>query len=149
MEVILLERIRNLGELGETVKVRPGYGRNYLIPTGKAVAATKDNVAKFEARRAELEQAAAETLAQAQARAEQIAAIGRVVITCRAGDEGKLFGSVTAGDIARVVSEAGAAVEKREVALPTGPIRQVGEFELELQLHSDVTAPITVVVEPE
>ncbi|KPK40726.1 MAG: 50S ribosomal protein L9 [Gammaproteobacteria bacterium SG8_47] len=149
MEVILLERIRNLGELGETVKVRPGYGRNYLIPAGKAVAATKDNVAKFEARRAELEQAAAETLAQAQARAEQIAAIGRVVITCRAGDEGKLFGSVTAGDIARVVSEAGAAVEKREVALPTGPIRQVGEFELELQLHSDVTAPITVVVEPE
>lgn len=149
MEVILLERIRNLGELGDTVKVRSGYGRNYLIPSGKAVSATKENVAKFEARRAELEQAAAEALAQAQARAEKIAEVGRVVITCRAGDEGKLFGSVTASDVERALNEAGAGIEKREVAMPAGPIRQVGEFELQLQLHSDVTVPVTVVVEPE
>lgn len=146
MEVILLEKMRNLGELGETVKVKPGYGRNFLIPSGKAVMATKDNTAKFEERRAELERAAAEALDAAQARADKFAEIGSVTIAHQAGDEGKLFGSVGPAEIAQAVTDAGAELDKREVRMPEGPLRQTGEYEFELALHSDVVQTIKVVV---
>ncbi len=144
MEVILLEKVRNLGALGETIKVRAGYGRNYLIPRGKAVMATADNIAKFEARRAELEQAAAGTLAVAQGRAAKVAELGEVTIGHNAGEEGKLFGSVGTHDIADAISKAGVEVARHEIAMPEGPIRQVGEYELELNLHTDVTQTIKV-----
>ena len=149
MEVILLENVANLGSLGDKVNVRPGYGRNFLVPQKKAVPATRENVEMFEARRAELEKAAAEALAAAQSRAEQIANLGRVVITAQAGEEGKLFGSVSVADIADAVTKAGVELEKREVNLPEGPIRVTGEYEVELQLHAEVLQPITVAVEAE
>ncbi|HKK06494.1 MAG TPA: 50S ribosomal protein L9 [Gammaproteobacteria bacterium] len=149
MDVILLEKVRNLGDLGDQVKVRPGYGRNFLIPSGKAVPANADNIAMFETRRAELEKAAAEALAAAEARAEQVNALGRVVLTRKAGDEGKLFGSVSTADIAEAITAAGVEVEKREVEVPEGPIRLTGEYSVMLMLHSDVTATITVSVEAE
>lgn len=146
MEVILLEKMRNLGELGETVKVKPGYGRNFLIPSGKAVMATKDNIAKFEERRAELERAAAEALAAAQARADKVAEIGSVTIAHQAGEQGKLFGSVGPAEIAQAVTDAGAELDKREVRMPEGPLRQTGEYEFELALHSDVVQTVKVLV---
>lgn len=149
MEVILLENVANLGTLGDKVNVRPGYGRNYLVPQKKAVPATKENVEVFEARRAELEKAAAEALAAARARAEQIAALGQVIIRAQAGEEGKLFGSVAVADIADAVTAAGIELEKREVNLPEGPIRLTGEYEVELQLHAEVAQPINLVVEAE
>lgn len=149
MDVILLEKVRNLGNLGDRVKVRAGYGRNYLIPKGKAVPATGDNVAKFEARRAELEKAEHDALSAAQARAEQLTALGRVTIKRQAGEEGKLFGSVGTGDIADAVTAAGVAVAKREIELPEGPLRQIGEYQIEFQLQSDVTVMLTVAVEAE
>lgn len=149
MDIILLEKVSNLGDLGEKVTVRPGYGRNFLIPTGKAVPATKENVEKFEARRAELEKAAAEALAAAQARAAKLAELASVTVKCKAGDEGKLFGSISTGDIADALSAAGVAVEKREVAMPEGPLRQTGEYTLEIHFHSDVTQPVQVVIEAE
>lgn len=149
MEVILLENITNLGNLGEKVTVRPGYGRNYLVPQKKAVPASKENVEIFEARRAELEKAATEALAVARARGEQIANLGQVVIKAQAGEEGKLFGSVTVADIADAVTVAGVELEKREISLPEGPIRLIGEYEVELHLHSDVVQPIKVIVEAE
>jgi large subunit ribosomal protein L9 len=146
MEVILLEKVNNLGNLGEKVNVRPGYGRNFLIPQGKAVSATEENIAAFEARRAELEKAAAETLAVAEARAEKLNGL-TVEIPRKAGDEGKLFGSVGTQDIAEAASAtAGAEVAKSEVLMPTGAIRETGEFDIDLQLHSDVTATIKVAV---
>lgn len=147
MQVILLEKVANLGDLGDQVKVKAGYGRNFLIPSQKAVPATKDNIEKFEARRAELEQAAAEALAAAQARAEQIAAIGKVTIARQAGEEGKLFGSVGPADIADALTQAGAEVEKREVIMPEGSLHIVGEFEVNIRTHSDVMQPIQVIVE--
>lgn len=146
MEVILLEKVRNLGGLGDQVKVKSGYGRNYLIPKGKAVMATKDNVAKFEERRAELEAKAAEQQAAAQGRAEKLAALGVVTIVARAGDEGKLFGSVTASDVADAVTAAGVEVSKSEVKMPEGALRHTGEFELQVHLHTDVAQNITVQV---
>lgn len=146
MEVILLEKMPNLGNLGDTVKVKPGYGRNFLMPQGKAVMATPENVAKFEERRAELEKAAAEALAEAQKRAEQVAGVGKLILTRKSGDEGKLYGSVSTADIAEALAAAGVEVEKREVNMPTGPIRVTGEYEVELQLHTDVTQPLTVEV---
>ena len=149
MEVILLERVRNLGNLGDQVNVKAGYGRNYLIPGGKAVMATKDNIEKFEARRADLEAKANEQLAEAQARAEQLAGLGEVTITARAGDEGKLFGSVTAHDIVDAVKAAGIELEKREVLMPEGPLRNTGTFEIDVALHTDVTQSINVSVIPE
>jgi large subunit ribosomal protein L9 len=149
MEVILLENVANLGNLGDKVTVRPGYGRNYLVPQKKAVPASKENVEMFEARRAELEKAAAEALAAARARGEQIANLAQVVIKAQAGEEGKLFGSVAVADIADAVTAAGVELEKREVNLPEGPIRQTGEYEVELQLHAEVTQPIKVIVEAE
>lgn len=146
MNVILLEKVGKLGDLGDQVSVKAGYGRNFLIPFGKAVPATKDNVASFEARRAELEAAAAEKLAQAQARAEKITALEAVTIEANAGDEGKLFGSIGTQDIADAITAAGADVAKSEVRLPLGAIREVGNFDVDIQLHGDVTATINISV---
>ncbi len=146
MEVILLEKVRNLGALGETVKVRSGYGRNYLIPNGLAVMATKDNIAKFEARRAELEQKAADNLANAQARAEKLAGMGTVTIGANAGDEGKMFGSIGTSDIAEAITAAGVEVARSEVKLPEGVIRMLGEYDIDVQLHSDVVQTIKLQV---
>lgn len=146
MEIILLDKVRNLGNLGDKVKVRSGYGRNFLIPQGKAVLATADNLAKFEARRAELEQAAAAELAAAQARAAKLAELGEVTITAKAGEEGKLFGSVGTGDIAEAITAAGVEVAKAEVKLPEGALRHTGEFSIDVVVHSDVTQAITVKV---
>ncbi|MFM8443509.1 MAG: 50S ribosomal protein L9 [Methylococcus sp.] len=148
MDIILLEKIPNLGSLGDKVTVKPGYGRNYLIPQGKAVAATAEKIKQFEDRRAELEKKAAETLAAAQARAAAIAALS-VTITHKAGDEGRLYGSIGTKDIAEAVAAAGIAIEKQEVRLPTGPIRHTGEYEISVQLHGDVVAtlPLTVAAE--
>ncbi len=146
MEVILLEKVANLGDLGDRVDVRPGYGRNYLVPGKKAVPATKENIEMFEARRAELEKAAAEALSAAQARASKLEGLVEVTIASQAGEEGKLFGSVGVADIASAVSEAGVEIEKREVSLPEGPLRMVGEYDIDIHLHSDVTQPIKVII---
>jgi large subunit ribosomal protein L9 len=146
MEVILLEKVRNLGGLGEKVKVRSGYGRNFLIPKGLAVMATADNMAKFEARRAELEKAAADHLAAAQARAAKLAALGEITIAANAGEEGKLFGSVGTADIADAITAAGVEVAKAEVKMPQGALRHTGEFSIDVALHSDVTQAVTVKV---
>ncbi|HET8850492.1 MAG: 50S ribosomal protein L9 [Marinobacter sp. 34-60-7] len=145
MEVILLEKVANLGSLGDKVKVKSGYGRNFLLPYGKAVPATADNVKAFEARRAELEKAAADKLAAAQARAEALEGAS-VTISSKAGEEGKLFGSIGVRDIADAVSANGTAIEKSEVRLPEGPIRVTGEYEIELQLHTDVEVTIKLAV---
>lgn len=148
MQVILLEKVGRLGNLGDQVNVKPGYGRNFLIPSGKAVAATQANIAEFEQRRAGLEAAAAERRATAEARAAQLAELV-VTIGANAGDEGKLFGSVGTRDIADAITAAGVAVEKSEVRLPNGVIREIGDFEVEIQLHSDITQAITLKVVPE
>lgn len=145
MEVILLEKIAYLGNLGDKVTVRPGYGRNYLIPQGKAVAATPAKLAEFEARRAELEKKAAADLAAAQERADAIKQV-KVTIRQKAGEEGRLYGSVGTRDIAEAAAAAGAQVHKSEVRLPTGPIRHTGDYEIALQLHSDVIATLAVSV---
>lgn len=145
MEVILLEKIGKLGSLGDKVSVKAGFGRNYLIPQGKAVPATGVNIAKFEERRAELEKAAADKLAAAQARAEALNAFA-VTIASKAGDEGKLFGSVGTRDIAEAITAAGQEVCKSEVRLPEGALRHVGEFEVALQLHPEVTTNVVVTV---
>jgi len=147
MEVILLENISNLGGLGDKVNVKAGFGRNYLVPQGKAVPATASNIAEFEARRAELEAAAAATLAAAEARAETINALGLITITANAGEEGKLFGSVGTIDIAAAYEALGFEVERSEIRLPDGPLRVVGEHLVELHLHSDVGVQIKVVIE--
>ena len=144
MKVILLENIGNLGALGDTVDVKPGYGRNFLIPQGRAVPATQDNVAKFETRRAELETAAAETLAAAQARGEALTALEAVNIAATAGEEGKLFGSVGTRDIAEAVTAAGCEVDKSEVRLPEGVIRELGEYEIMIQLHAEVSSSVAI-----
>jgi len=148
MEVILLEKVQNLGGLGDKVNVKPGFGRNYLIPSGKAVPATEENVKRFEAHRAELEKAASDALAEASSRKEKLDGC-TITIKAHAGEEGKLFGSIGTTAIAEVLSESVGAVEKREVELPTGPLREVGEHHVVLNLHSDVKAEITVVVEAE
>ncbi|MCH8499177.1 MAG: 50S ribosomal protein L9 [Marinobacter sp.] len=145
MEVILLDKVANLGSLGDKVKVKSGYGRNYLVPYGKAVPATAANVEAFEARRAELEKAASDKLAAAQARAEALTGAA-FTIASKAGDEGKLFGSIGVRDIAEAVTAGGTAVEKSEVRLPEGPLRAIGEYEVELQLHSDVTVEIKLTI---
>lgn len=142
MEVILLEKMRNLGALGEKVRVKAGYARNFLIPEGKAVYATKDNIAKFEARRAELEKLAAEKNAKALERQKAFSALSTVVVAAKAGDEGKLFGSVGTRDIADAITKAGVAVEKREVRLPEGVLRMTGEYEITIELESDITATV-------
>jgi large subunit ribosomal protein L9 len=146
MEIILLDKIANLGGLGDTVIVKSGYARNFLFPQGKAVPATKVNVEKFEARRAELEAKIAEGLSVAQARADKISELGAVTIAAPAGDEGKLFGSVGTRDIADAITAAGVEVTKAEVKLPTGTLREIGEFDIDLQLHSEVTAVAKLVI---
>lgn len=146
MQVILLENIKNLGDLGAVVDVRAGYGRNFLIPQGKALPATKDNLATVDARRAELEKEAAEKLSAAQARAEALAE-KEITLASKAGDEGKLFGSVGTRDIAdAVTAQTGVTVEKAEVKLPHGALRHTGDFEIDLQLHADVTVTIKLSV---
>ena len=146
MEVILLEKVANLGNLGDKVAVRPGYGRNFLIPQKKAVPATQENIEKFEARRAELEQAAAASLAEAQKRADHLANVGKVTIGSNAGDEGKLFGSVGPADIANALTATGMVFEKREVLMPKGPIHSLGVYEINIRVHSDLIQPVTVEV---
>ncbi len=149
MQVILLENVGKLGELGDQVNVKSGYGRNFLIPFGKAVPATADNVAEFEQRRAELEAAAAEKQAVAEKRAEALSELV-VTIPANAGEEGKLFGSIGTRDIAEAVSKAsGTEVVKSEVLLPQGVIREIGEFEIDLKLHPEVTTTIKLSVIPE
>ncbi|MEX2523555.1 MAG: 50S ribosomal protein L9 [Gammaproteobacteria bacterium] len=146
MEVILLEKIRKLGGLGDQVRVKPGFGRNFLIPQGKAVPATSDNIAKFEARRAELEQAQADALGAAQARATKIQDLA-VKLVRKAGAEGKLYGSVGTADIAEALTEAGGVeVTRKEVLLPEGPLRVTGEYEIEVHLHADVMTTVKVEV---
>ncbi|MGH1371765.1 MAG: 50S ribosomal protein L9 [Cellvibrionaceae bacterium] len=145
MNVILLEKLGKLGNIGDQVSVKAGFGRNFLIPQGKAIPATASNVADFEARRAELEAAAAEKKAAAEARAAQLEEVS-VVITANAGDEGKLFGSLGARDLAEAITAAGVAVAKSEVKLPEGTLRDLGEYEVNVQLHSEVTQAVKIAV---
>lgn len=145
MQVILLEAVENLGKLGDTVKVKPGYARNFLLPQGKAMPATKENLAEVEAHRAELERQEAEALAAARARAEQLE--GReVTVVRKAGDEGKLFGSVGPADIAEALSKEGVEVERQEIRLPADTIRQTGEYSIGIHLHAEVETAITLQV---
>lgn len=145
MQVILLERVAKLGQMGEVVNVKDGYARNFLLPQGKATRATAENVAAFEARRAELEKLAAEKKAYAESRAAELAEL-EVTITATAGDEGKLFGSIGTHDIADALTASGVEVAKSEVRLPNGTIRQVGEYDVAVHLHTDVEATVRVVV---
>jgi large subunit ribosomal protein L9 len=144
MDIVLLDKIANLGGLGDKVTVKSGYARNCLFPKGKAVPATKANVEKFEARRAELEAKISKDLTDAEARAEKLNALDTVVIAAPAGDEGKLFGSVGTRDIADAITAAGLEVTKAEVKLPTGTLRDTGEYDIDVQVHSDVTASVKV-----
>ena len=149
MNVILLENVENLGNIGDLVKVKPGYGRNYLLPQGKAALATPENMKEIEARRAELEKAAAEELAAARARAGTIEGM-ELVIQANAGPEGKLFGSVGPIDIADAFEKVQVEVERSEVRMPEGPIQELGEFTVGVHLHPEVDVDITVrVVEGE
>ena len=141
MEVILLTKVDNLGDLGDKVKVKPGYARNYLVPSGKAKFATAENLAEFEARRAELEKIAAEALAQAEARKAELEGT-KITITARSAGEGKLFGSVGTVDIANAMQEAGRAIEKKEIRLPSGAFRHAGEYQIDIHLHTDVNVTI-------
>ena len=148
MEIILLQKVANLGNIGDRVKVKPGYGRNFLLPEGKATLATPENIKKFEARRAELEKAEREELGGAQARAAKLEGF-RLTLTAKAGSEGKLFGSIGTADVTEAVRKAGHSIERSEVRLPHGPIRQAGEHVVQLHLHTDVTVdlPVTIVAE--
>jgi len=147
MNIILLEKVKNLGTPGEQVKVRGGYGRNFLIPQGKAVSATKANVEIFNEKKAELQAAAAEKLAAAEARAEKLQTLN-VQISSKSGDEGKLYGSISARDIAIAVTEAGVELAKHEVNLPDGPLRNLGDVEIAIHLHPDVSSTINISVVP-
>ncbi|OGT47702.1 MAG: 50S ribosomal protein L9 [Gammaproteobacteria bacterium RIFCSPHIGHO2_12_FULL_41_15] len=148
MQVILLEKVANLGSIGDVVNVKPGFSRNFLVPQGKAVFATKNNLADFETRRAELEKAAEAKLADAKKRAETITNL-EVKLSAKASDEGKLFGSIANRDIAAAITKAGVSVLKSEVILPNGPIRITGEHHVQLILHTDVRSDLTVFVEAE
>jgi large subunit ribosomal protein L9 len=148
MEIILLQKVKNLGNLGDRVKVKAGYSRNFLIPYGKAVPATATNIAEFEQRRAEFEAKANEILAAAQARRERIEGQA-VTIKANASTEGKLYGSVGPRDIAEAFTAAGMPLEKSEVIMGEGPIRKTGEFDVEVHLHADVHTTVKVVVQPE
>ena len=149
MEVILLDKIGRLGGLGDKVKVRNGYARNYLLPLKKAVLATKENLAKFEAERAQYEAKIAAQLKAAQDRAAKLAEIATLEIAAQAGDEGKLFGSVGTRDIADAATAAGVEVHKSEVRLPDGVLRSVGQYDIEIQLHPDVKVKVVVSIVPE
>src|SRR5579871_4202804 len=146
MEVILLEKIRNLGSIGNKVSVKSGFARNYLIPYGKAVSATAENMAKFEARRAELEKVEAEHLVTAKKRAEKLEQLA-LTIRAMASEEGKLFGSIGTREIAKAITEKGLEIAKSEIRLPEGAIRQIGEYPVKLQLHSDVEVTIKLNVD--
>ena len=148
MEVILLEKVENLGSLGDRVNVKSGYGRNFLIPSGKATPATEEHIKAFEERRAELETAAADAQGMAEARREKLVGMS-VTIQARAGEEGKLFGSIGTADIAEAIAAAGVEVQRSEVRLPEGAFRQVGEYSVLVHLHTDVNTEITLVIEAE
>lgn len=148
MDVILLDKVGRLGAIGDKVTVKSGYGRNYLLPQGKAVAATAKNIADFEARRADLEAAAAGKIGAATERAEKLAAL-EVTIAAKAGDEGRLFGSIGTRDIAEAITAAGVAVAKSEVRLPQGVLREIGQYEIDVQLHAEVIQAVKVAVVPE
>jgi large subunit ribosomal protein L9 len=148
MELILLEKITNLGNLGDKVKVKPGYGRNYLVPAGKAIPATARNIADFEARRAELEKAALEKLSTAEERCAALQGF-EIVLTANTGEEGKLYGSIGPREIAEAVTERGISLEKSEVIMGEGPIRYTGEHNVLVHLHADVETEIKVIVNPE
>jgi large subunit ribosomal protein L9 len=143
MDVILLQKVANLGNIGDRVKVRSGFGRNFLLPEGKATLATPDNIARFEARRAELEKLAREQLVSAEERAAAMKEF-KLQITAKAGTEGKLFGSIGTADIAEACTRAGFKVERSEVRLPNGPLRMVGEHSVSLHLHADIDVPVAV-----
>jgi large subunit ribosomal protein L9 len=143
MEVILLQKVANLGNIGDRVKVRSGFGRNYLLPEGKATLATADNIARFKARRAELERMAREQLTSAEERAAAMKDF-KLVIQAKAGTEGKLFGSIGTSDIAEACSKAGFNVQRSEVRLPNGPLRTVGDHAVALHLHADIDVPLAV-----
>ena len=147
MEVILLERIAGLGGLGDRVDVKPGYARNYLVPQGKALSATERNVTRFNERRAGLERQAADEIVRAERRSEDLAALD-LVINRRAGGEGRLFGSVGIADVAEAATEAGVEVQRNEVRMPDGPIRQTGRYQVSIRVHPDVEAAVRVVVVP-
>lgn len=148
MEVILLDKVGRLGAIGDKVSVKSGYGRNFLLPQGKAVAATAKNIAEFEARRAELEATAAGKIAGATARAEKLAAL-EVTIAAKAGDEGRLFGSIGTRDIAEAITAAGVEVAKSEIRLPQGVLREIGQYEIDVQLHAEVIQAVKLAVVPE
>lgn len=145
MEVILLQKVANLGNIGDKVKVKSGYGRNFLLPKGKATLATAENVARFESRRAEIEKAAKVELDAAEARAKKLEGF-KLTLTAKAGGEGKLFGSVGTTDVAEGMRKAGHQIERSEVRLPQGPIRQAGEHIVQLHLHTDLTVDLPVVI---
>jgi large subunit ribosomal protein L9 len=145
MQIILLEKVANLGQLGDVVKVKNGYARNFLIPQGKAKRATENNLKEFEARRAELEAKQAEILADAKVRAEKLVD-AVITIAQKAGVDGRLFGSVTNVDVAEAVTAFGVEIKRFEVRLPNGPFKAIGEYDIEIALHHDVVAPIKVVV---
>jgi len=148
MEIILLEKIANLGAMGEKVNVKPGYGRNFLIPQGKAAPATAENIAEYEERRADLEKTAGEALAAAEVRRDAL--LEKVItIVSKAGEEGKLFGSVGTADIAGIITEQFVAVERNEVRLPDGAFRTLGEHDVQIQLHTDVIVAVKLVIEAE
>jgi len=148
MEVILLQKVANLGDIGDKVRVKPGYGRNFLLPSGKAALATANNLKKFEERRAELEKLASDSLAGAQKRAAQLENF-TLSLAAKAGTEGKLFGSVGTSDIAEALTKAGIAIERSEVRLAGGPIRVIGEHHVKLHLHTDVEIDLPVVITAE
>ncbi len=148
MEVILLEKIANLGNLGDKVTIKNGYGRNYLVPQGKAVPATVIKIAEFEARRVELEQAAQDRLAAAQKLGNELSKL-QIEIAHKAGDEGRLFGSIGTHNIAEAITAAGIAIEKHQIRLPHGTIRHLGDYAIDISLHSDVIITLTIKVKAE
>ena len=148
MDVILLEKVKNLGDLGDTVKVKPGYGRNFLLPQGKALPATPDNLKVFETRKAELLKNASDSLSAAKMRAEKLGG-KTLVIKALTAEEGKLYGSVGPSDVVRAAVAAGLDIKRSEVDMPTGPIRQLGSYPVTLRLHTEVEATITVSIEEE
>lgn len=148
MEVILLEKVKNLGDLGDTVKVKPGYGRNFLLPQGKALPATPDNLKVFEARKAELIKKATDSLGAAKMRAGQLAG-KTLTVKALTAEEGKLYGSVGPSDIVRAAEAAGLELKRSEIEMPSGPIRQIGSYPITVRLHTEVDCELTVVVEEE
>lgn len=149
MEVILLKKVENLGGLGDKVAVKGGYGRNYLLPIGAAIPATPENIKQFEAKRAELEKAALDAMQGAEGRKAKLEALGSLTISARAGDQGRLFGSVGTADIAAACTKAGVEVAKKEVRLPQGPFHNTGSYSVEIHLHSDLNAALQVEIVPE